>query len=524
MGGRSVRRRGPLPPQLPRLLLLMSLVLASASVEAGWSRIPASFLERIKSRELTLPPEVHKFDIISAGGSLYPDEIRKVSLKGVSLCACRHRCLTDLSCMGFEHQKEGGTCGLTDVLLPAPITPPNTDGQSQSPAGGWSTGRRRGISWLGAPCHTSSDCSLLVQGSECGPEGFCACQSGWTPLDETLCRPEEHWVPLPDTDLPGTRLLDSSSGSDSLNSCQDRCKNNIDCWTIRYDQTTKSCQLFDTTSQTVETNLPTASTAYQIRLGRWTGNAPSGYTDVGGRLFMVTSKVASKEAPQKCLNHTGVQYVPDSEKLAKKIQYVLSIRDDHVGLGFNDALKEGRFETADGSVLSFPWAGGQPDDAGYGEDCGGFFAGGWKLNDLPCSSMSVKQLCEYIGPTIQPSDISRTVNETVEGKTITWLTYDLREQQTVSRILYIAPDRATTPTEVVQIRVGELPDDVSDLHSSHCVHQTSRLVAAGFGRRFACAAPLVGRYLHVAQSPAISAPLAPTVAVFGMLQGSMTGV
>ncbi|KAF0296069.1 hypothetical protein FJT64_006455 [Amphibalanus amphitrite] len=275
MGGRSVRRRGPLPPQLPRLLLLMSLVLASASVEAGWSRIPASFLERIKSRELTLPPEVYKFDMISAEGSLYPDEIRNVSLKGVSLCACRHRCLTDLSCMGFEHQKEGG---------------------------------------------------------------------------------------------------------------------------------------------------------------------------------------------------------------------------------------------------------GQPDDAGYGEDCGGFFAGGWKLNDLPCSSMSVKQLCEYIGPTIQPSDISRTVNETVEGKTITWLTYDLREQQTVSRILYIASGRATTPTEVVQIRVGELPDDVSDLHSSRCVHQTSREVAAGFGRRFACAAPLVGRYLHVAQSPAISAPLAPTVAVFGMLQGSMTGV
>ena len=81
--------------------------------------------------------------------------------------------------------------------------------------------------------------------------------------------------------------------------------------------------------------------------------------------------------------------------------------------------------------------------------------------------------------------------------------------------------------DVVQIRVGDQSDDRSERQSTLCAHQVVHTLAGGFARRFTCAAPLFGRYVHVAQRPANTyllpdpdenPDLYPQIAVFGALQ------
>ena len=514
MRGRPHRSPGPrcppLPPRLLQLLLLavVVVVVPSANVEGGWNHIPDFALQQLRSPHLALPPDVFKFHPISAGKQLYSEDVRYATLTGVSLCTCRHRCLADLRCMGYEHEGNSGRCGITDILLPGNVT--------EETVGEWSTGRRRGVSWLGAPCHNDSDCSLLITGAECGPENVCACRRGWIPLDEMLCRPDEHW--LSSTSLTGDNSPDKIKAV-SLHSCQDECRNNTDCWAVEYDSGTKICLLYGPVEQSAGNQLPADTTAYELRMGRWVGEPPTGYTDIAGRLFQLTDKVPSEDAAEACLDLEGVQYVPDNPKLMKRVYETLDITDTHVGLGFNDVLEENRFDTADGSALdtdNFTWPSGEPNNSGGNEDCGGFM-GKQELNDFDCTR-SIKQLCEYVGPIMEYNKALDTTEDPGDddGRAFTWLTYDLGEPQQVSRVLYLAPGDAEQ-MEVVQIRVGDQPDNRSERQSALCIHQTANTVAGGFARRFTCAVPLLGRYLHVAQRPAASG-LLPRIAVFGILQ------
>ena len=514
------RRRGRAPPRHTHtcLLTLLVTVLTSAHVHGLWSHAPDPLLRQLKSMELTLPARVFEFDLISADGQQYPEHMRYRSLAGVSLCVCRHRCLIDLRCMGYEHEQASGGCGLTDVLAPAPVS-------EESVVSGWSTGRRRGISWLGAPCHISDDCSLLIPGAECGAEGFCACQRGWTALNETKCQSEAHWVQLPGTSLTGTKLADVTL-TFSRWSCFERCQLNSNCWAVEYNDQAWACWLYSSADQTGGHALPVNTTALELQLGRHGADAPDSFTNIGGRLLALTGKVASENAVQTCLGLGGVQYVPDSERLVKKAYDVLGIskrgEESYVGAGFNDALEEGDFRTADDYALDpdngiFPWSYNQPDNDGAGEQCGGFI-NDCKLNDFSCKT-PIRQLCEYIGPILKHRNGS-TYNQSQDQEgTFTWLTHDLEEPQLVNQILYVAPGDSPQTVEVLQIRVGESPDDRSELNSTLCVHQTERRVAAGFGRRFACAVPLAGRYVHVAQRPAPSGSLMPQVVMFGVARG-----
>ena len=528
-------RRPPLPPRLPQLLLMLAVIVASASVEDGWNHIPQLALWQLKHQPLTLPNEAMKFDHISTGQQLYPKDARYSTLTAVSLCVCRNRCLTEPRCMGYEYEKKSGECGLTDILLPA-----NTTEETETLE--WSTGRRRGISWLGAPCHSDTDCSLLINGAECGLEKICTCERGWTPLNEMLCRPDTHWVKLPGKAFTGDLVVEKEAAS--LHSCWDICEDSAECWAVEHQTPTLEkeqageCRIYGSAKQDRDILLSNGSTAYQIRLG-WVDNPPNDmFTDIGGRFFHLTDKVAGSGAAEKCLDAGGVQYVPDSLTVVKRIYNTLEIRTDltplelmptNIGIGFNDVLNENRFDTADGSALdavSFRWSKGQPDDLERSEkieNCGSFMEE-HELNDIGCSRR-LRHLCEYVGPGLNISKIESNTKEDGIDEGITWLAYRLEEQQPVSRVLYIAPGDETNHMEVVEIRVGSQPHSRSGRQSTRCLHQTARVVAGGFARRFTCAVPLFGRYLHLAQRSTSEPPSdpEPRIAVFGVINPTQLG-
>jgi len=61
-------------------------------------------------------------------------------------------------------------------------------------------------------------------------------------------------------------------------------------------------------------------------------------------------------------------------------------------IGLTDIGREGRFEWVNNRPVEYaPWALGEPNDGGEGEDCAQIFPGGW--NDLPCQ-MSIPFVCE----------------------------------------------------------------------------------------------------------------------------------
>ncbi|KAF0313935.1 hypothetical protein FJT64_015559 [Amphibalanus amphitrite] len=163
MDGRPGPVGRPPRPSLLLTLILVPLAQSQEDVATNLSHFPAEALERLSTGSVTFPPEAFGFDYISNGSQRYPDHMRYRTLTGISLCSCRLRCLADPRCLGFEHLMGSKTCGLTDILLPASVT--------QETEGEWSTGRRRGISWLGQPCHQDADCSLFASdpdGVECG--------------------------------------------------------------------------------------------------------------------------------------------------------------------------------------------------------------------------------------------------------------------------------------------------------------------------------------------------------------------
>ena len=79
-----------------------------------------------------MPTIGYSFDGIAIGRQRYPHSIRYLSLSNTTPCHCRHRCLADVRCMGFELEASTGQCGLTDTLLPGNAT--------LETAEGWSTG------------------------------------------------------------------------------------------------------------------------------------------------------------------------------------------------------------------------------------------------------------------------------------------------------------------------------------------------------------------------------------------------
>lgn len=63
-----------------------------------------------------------------------------------------------------------------------------------------------------------------------------------------------------------------------------------------------------------------------------------------------------------------------------------------VWIGLTDSEREGTFRWVDDTALDYaPWAEGEPNDAGDGEDCAHTFPDGW--NDLPCG-MEIPFACE----------------------------------------------------------------------------------------------------------------------------------
>ena len=167
------------------VLLSVSAQATSDGRQGEFPHVPETALDRLDSRMATLPAAAFHFDLITNGSRRYPEHMRYRTITGISLCQCRLRCLAERRCLGFEHEADGDTCGLTDVLLPSDVTN-GTGGRV------WSTGRRRGISWLGQSCHVHQDCSLFVsdpEGVVCGFDKICRCRDGWTQRDELNCRP-----------------------------------------------------------------------------------------------------------------------------------------------------------------------------------------------------------------------------------------------------------------------------------------------------------------------------------------------
>ena len=559
MGGRS-RILGVLLASRLLLLLLLFLVMTPPAmlneILETTTRLPTAILQLLRSRSVTLPTAAYSFDGIATGTQRYSEEARYLSLADTTPCGCRHRCLADVRCMGFEHQADTGACGLTDVLLPGDVT--------LNTAGGWTTGRRRGIRWLEAPCQTDSDCSLFISGATCGPERSCACPFGWSAVTGLLCRPDGRWVLVNDSHLEGWTLIGTDT-KPSLQTCQDACRHTADCLAIDYDRGKSRCRRhaapegYDaetatgtTTAKAAETHCGSATgsaagNATGTAIGNVTGNntgidtwnseslngivsyvwstapapvsPPEGFTAISGRFFSLTDEVPSTVAADACLRLGGVQHAPDNLQLLRDIFEKFEatctapgpIGTDRsplvtFGVGISDLLEEGRFVTVDGSALhdSSLWAPGEPANNAGIEHCGFFDQRerpGFMI-DNPCY-VPAPHLCEHIGAfqLLGPPVGDPQLGNGVHG--MTWWTYDFGSDRDVSRLLYVARGDVETPPEMTKLLVGQHPDrsfrrqQMTDV----CAEEHGAFVAPGFARVLSCATPLTGRYLHIGQRP-----------------------
>ncbi|KAF0292426.1 hypothetical protein FJT64_009571 [Amphibalanus amphitrite] len=370
------------------------------------SHLPSTHLQLLRSREVQLPAVAYSFDDITTGTQRYPEGIRYLSFPDTTPCHCRHRCLVDVRCMGFEHHVTTGDCSLTDVLLP--------DAGGRVPAGGWSTSRRRGVSWLGAPCRDDADCTLLVSGAVCGMEDSCVCPEGWSAVTELLCRPDGRWVEKLATAVEGWPLIGATS-EPSLQRCKEACRHTVNCMAVEFETETSLCRLYavsepDTTANAPDTeagllgteNLSGSATGTETvsatdessgentsngkgtsknTTGTSTGHRnttgtssetgttttttggeppstgvvtyvwelptppappPEGYTAISGRFLRLTRAVFSVYAAASCLNVGGVHHSPGSRQMVDDIL---------------EALETGQLAGSYGTDISYPGVG-----------------------------------------------------------------------------------------------------------------------------------------------------------------------
>ena len=478
---------------------------------ADASHLPAEVLDRLLTLPHTLPAAFYRFTDISSGQQRYPDSERFTAIPDTSECHCRHLCLAEPRCLGYEHEEASGRCGLTDMLLPALKT--------AITAAGWSTGRRRGVSWLDQPCDSEADCRLLVSGGgvRCGPQeagtsNTCSCRPSWQPVGPLACqRRNGRWAALTSTVLAGQPLRQDQQPT--LEECQQTCARSEDCWALQFSGGV--CSQYGTAEQSPAPETPlTEVTSYVWEFDRLDGSPPDDFFEVSGSKLMLTEdEHPGSEAAMACLKLGGIRYAPDKLEDLDAISAKLEERDNfRFGIGANDVVQEGRFVSVDGKDLEeIWWANGEPNGA-Y-EHC--IMAIKYsQLYDITCDR-TIRQMCQYVGENLlegaaepPPQSPSRADPASV------WWTYDLGSVLQVSQVLYVAGQR-DIPEDLAwtELRVGSQPGDPSS--AALCHRQEGTFVAAGFSRRFKCHVPLGGRYLHVGQPRSIDEPLWQKIAAFG---------
>ncbi|KAF0302292.1 hypothetical protein FJT64_025591 [Amphibalanus amphitrite] len=491
-------------PQLLLVLLLTTSVTAEFTVhveieadnDVSRYRLPREESQMLRTGKITLPVEAYLFDNITLSReNVHP--IRR--LTGIRACECRHRCLADPTCMLYVHEREGDMCSLHDFLMPEEPANASTEGRT--------VGRRRGISWLGAPCSNNASCSLLTRNAECGADGECVCSlPGWTAAHKTLCRPDGYWKtsgPLNDT-----QLLDEVEAAAEIG-CAYSCRRSSDCWAYSYSESSLRCRRFAAGVLTDQEQ--DVGTIYAVWVfGRKYGAPPEGYETVSGRFFRLTPLVTGDQAAEACLDIDGVPYPGDDPQLMTAVDHHFQYSPYWVGL--SDQLTEGRFEAADGVQRRIYWANGQPDNSTEGniQDCVSFSRIDKSLHNEACYSEH-PMLCEYIGPNLLTSPPSPPQKD--PARQLTWWTFDLQEILQVSRLLYLAGNM-TERLQLTEVRIGHYADAVKDPSSTLCFRRQGALAAEGFSLRLACEEPRAGRYLHVGQRPG-GDPLWKRLAIYG---------
>ena len=505
-GGRSRPGRPPLPPPLlVKLLLLLPLLLLTGAVAQLFEddrrfRMAVEQRRSLKTGEVTLPVEAYLFDEINLGQREIPKTLKEVD--GVSVCHCRHLCLTEPTCTTYVHSEGGGTCSMHDFLMPEDTTAEFPPGRT--------VGRRRGISWLGASCSSNASCSLLTRNAECGPERTCVCSlPGWTEADKTLCRPEGRWRTLASGSLDSALLLGETE-TPSETQCMAVCRRSDTCWAYSFSEATLRCRRYAAGALTGAIEQEPNTTSGVWEFGQPDGAPPEGYLNVSNRLFRMTSPIRGDRVAAACLELGGVPYAPDHRDLMVDVATAFSNSRFFVGL--NDRLVEGRFEAADGMKRSLPWADKQPDTGlrGVDQTCVFFSQSTAGLHGDQCD-IQYPGLCEYIGPDLLTSGPSRPRDDA--ERRLTWWTFDLQQTLQVSRLLYLAGNTTARPL-LTQVRLGHHPEAVDDQSSVLCFSKEGALAADGFSLRLACEQPRSGRFLHVGQQPG-GPPLWEKLAVYG---------
>lgn len=124
----------------------------------------------------------------------------------------------------------------------------------------------------------------------------------------------------------------------------------------------------------------------------FSANCPIGWLYFNNSCFKeFTTKLNWTDAKQACENmNSSLASIHSAEEDEFIASHVIAEDSDVVAIGFNDMANEGSFKWSDGSDVSYTkWEMNQPDDYGYGQDCGRIVVSWNKLwNDYGCFELS----------------------------------------------------------------------------------------------------------------------------------------